>query len=103
MEENVLGLIAEAESRASEIKAQALEQAAKIIAAAEKNAADISRSSEAECAEFREKSQTAAQNKAAADYEKTINDSRAEAASYADSILEYASIHVTDIVGRLTK
>lgn len=103
MEENVLGCIAEAESRAADMKAQAQEKAAKIIAEAEKNAADIARSSEAECAAFREKSQRSAQDKADADYEKKIKESRAEAESYADSLLKCASIHVSDIVGRLTK
>ena len=103
MEENILGLIAEAESRAAEKKAQALEQSAKIIAAAEKSAADIARSSETECAAFREQSQKDAEIKATADYEKAIKESRAEAESYANSLLEFALTHVTDIVGRLTK
>lgn len=103
MEENILEYIAEAESRAAETKAQAFEQAAKIIAAAEKSAADIARSSEQTIAAFREKSQDEAQIKAAADYDKTIKESRAEAASYAENLLKFASIHVTDIIGRLTK
>lgn len=103
MEDNILGYIAEAESRAAEMKAQATEQAAKIIAEAEKCAADIARSSEQECASFRERSLKNAENKAAADYEKAIGESRAAAKSYAESLLKIASIHVSGIVGRLTK
>ena len=103
MEDNILGYIAEAESRAAEMKAQAQEHAASIIAEAEKTAADIARSSERDCASFREESLKRAESKAAADYDKKISDSRAEAQSYAQSVLKFASIHVGSIVGRLTK
>lgn len=103
MEENIIAYIAEAESRAAEIKSAAQEQAAKIVAAAEKNAADIARSSEAECATYREKSLEFAKKKSDGDYQKTIDESRAEATAYADSILKVASNHVTDIIERLTK
>ena len=103
MEDNILGRVAEAESRAAEIKAQALEQAAKIVAEAEKNAADISRSSEKECAAYRERAIDEAQSKAANDYEKSIEESRAEAKNYAASLLKFSSVHVSGIIGRLTK
>lgn len=103
MEENILQSIEKAEKSASEIKAQAQEQAAKIIATAEKKAVDISRSSESECAAFRAKLLKDAEERASADYEKTLKTSRAEAESYADSLLNSASIHVTAIVGRLIK
>lgn len=103
MQENILESIAEAEGRAAEIKARATEQAAKIIAAADKCAADIVRSSETECAELRVNSLKQAESKSAADYEKALSDSRAQAQSYAEGVMKFSSIHVTAIVGRLTK
>ena len=103
MEDNILQSIEKAEKSAADIKAQAQDKATKIIAAAEKSAADISRSSEAECAAYREKALKDAEILAEKNYEKKIQGSRAEAQSYADSLLNVASIHVTAIVGRLVK
>lgn len=103
MQEDILQSIATAESRAAEIKAQANDKAASIIAAAEKSAADIIRSSETQCAELRESSLKQAEEKAADEYAKALSDSRAQAQSYAQSILKYSPTHVGEIVGRLTK
>lgn len=103
MEENIIGLIAEAEERAAAKKAQAQSEAAEIVAAAEKNAQEIAKRSVAECAELREKMIKCAEEKAASDYEKAIGESKADAKDYADSLLNRADSLVLDIVGRLTK
>ena len=103
MEENIIGLIAEAEERAAAKKAQALSEAAEIVAAADSNAQEIARRSVAECAVLRDEMIKCAEEKAAADYDKAIEESRAEAKAYADSHFELASGLVFDIVGRLTK
>lgn len=103
MEENIIGLIAEAEERAAAKKAQALSEAAEIVAAAERNAQEIAKRSSAECAALREEIIKCAEEKAALDYHKAIEESSAEAKAYADSHLERAQNFVLDIVGRLTK
>ncbi|MCH5146535.1 MAG: hypothetical protein J1F61_00845 [Clostridiales bacterium] len=103
MEENILSLIAKAESEAAAKKAQAQTEAAEIIAAAEKKAQEISKSSDSECALLREKTIKDAEEKAALNYEKAIADSYKKAKEYADSHLERAEGFVLEIVGRLTK
>lgn len=103
MEDNIIGLIAEAENKAAAKKVQAQAEAAEIVAAAEKRAQEIAKSSEAECANLRESAIKFAEEKAASDYEKAIAESRAAAKEYADSHFGHASDLVLDIVGRLTK
>lgn len=103
MEENIIGLIAEAEEKAAAKKAQALSEAAEIVAAAEKDAQEISKRSSAECAALRDEIIKCAEENAASDYDKAIEESRSEAKAYADSRLARADSFVLDIVGRLTK
>lgn len=103
MEENIIGLIAEAEQKAAAKKAQALTEAAEIVAAAERDAQEISRRSVSDCAGLREETIKFAEEKAASDYEKSIEESKAEAKAFADSQLELAENLVLDIVWRLTK
>lgn len=103
MEENIIGLIAEAEEKAAAKKAQAQTEAAAIVSAAEKQAQNIAKSSEAECANLREETLKNAEKNAVSDYDKAISESRAEAKAYADRHLERAEGFVLEIVGRLTK
>lgn len=103
MEENIIGLIAEAESKAAAKKAQAQSEAAAIVAAAERDAQEIFRRSAVECAALRDEMIKCAEEKAVSDYEKAIEESMAKAKEYADSHLERADSFVFEIVGRLTK
>lgn len=101
MENNVLELINQAEERAAEIKAKAQEEGAETVAAAEKEAAEIARASEADLRKFRDGEIKSAENRAEAEYEKRIAESRADARGYADRLLESADIFVGEIVGRI--
>lgn len=103
MEENIIGLIAEAEERAAAKKAQALSEAAEIVAAAERDAQEVAKRSAAECAALREEMINCAEEKAASNYKNAIEESSSEAKAYADSHLARAENFVLDIVGRLTK
>ncbi len=103
MEEDVIGIITQAEARAAEIKAKAQAEAAEIIAGAEKKAAEIVKSSELSCAEYRREALAEAEKTAQSDYEKSIADSCAEAKNYADSLIKYSGEYVSGIVGRLVK
>ena len=103
MEENIIGLIAEAEKDAAAKKAEAEETALTIVAAAEKQAQEILKNSEAECAAYRENALKCAAEQAQSDYEKALNDSRQQAKEYADGLLARSDNFVLDIVGRLTK
>lgn len=103
MENNIIGLIAEAESTAAAKKAQALSAAAEIVAAAERNAQEILKRSAVDCANLREEIIRCAEEESASDYNKAIEESSASAKAYADSQLERANGIVLDIVGRLTK
>ena len=103
MENDIINMIAEAEREAAEQKSQAAERAAEIVAAAEKRAAEISKSSEEEIRILGAEMLLAAENRATAEYERALAESRESAAAYAGEILAHADAHVFDIVGRLTK
>lgn len=103
MEENIIILIAEAEQKAAAKKAQALAQAEQIVAAAERDAQEIAKRSVLDCAELRDEIIKSAEDKAAADYESAIENSKAQAKAYADAHLDSANGFVLDIFGRLTK
>ncbi len=103
MEEDVIGIISHAESRAAEIREKAQAEAAQIIAAAEKKAAEIVKSSELSCAEYRREFLAEAEKTAESDYAAAIAKSHADAKKYADDLIEYSGEYVSDIVGRLTK
>lgn len=103
MEENILSSIAEAEERASTIKSRAQSRAAEIVSAAEKQANEIAKALEVECKLLRENGIKSAEERADADYGKAIDFSRADAARYADELIEKSSAYILDIVGRLAK
>lgn len=103
MEENIIGLIAEAESKAAALKAQAQEQAADIVTAAEKRATEIAKTSEKSCKAYGEKMLKAAQMYAQGLYDRTIEKSRADALHYAGERLDRAEPFVNEILERLTK
>lgn len=99
----VIKSITEAEEKAAEIKAKALERAAEIAAEAETKAEDISRKNETDCKLFREGQLKKAEKDAAAEYEKALTDTRAEAKAYADGVLKRTGGVVTEIVRRITR
>ncbi len=103
MEENVIGLIAEAEENAARTKERAEARAAVIAAAAEAEAAQISSASEAECRQLREEGIRNAELAAEEEYGRTLAAARLEAKRYADGLLGHTDGYVADIVGRLTK
>ena len=103
MENNIISLIAEAESTAATKKSQALSESAQIVAAAEKEAQEIAKRSALECAQLREEMIKCAEEKAASDYDRAISDSTAKAKAYADSKLASAENFVLEIVRRLAK
>lgn len=103
MEENIVSLISEAESKAAEIKARAQAQAAEILAAAEKSASETVKRSETACAAVREQILNAAEGEALDQYRQATDKSRAEAMAYAEGLLKRADICVADIIGRITK
>ena len=103
MEENIIQSIAKAEEQAAEMRAQAQAEANKIAADAERSAAEILKNAEGDCVKLREKTIKAAEERAVADYDKAIENSRAEAENYADGLIKSADNLVTDIIGRIVK
>lgn len=103
MEEDVIGLIAQAEAQAAEIKEKAQAEAAEIIAAAEKRAAGIVKESEVFCAQYRVEKFAEAKAEAENAYNAAIMSGKAAAKEYADGIIARSDGDVSDIVGRLLK
>lgn len=103
MDENVIGIISQAEAQAVKIKEEAQAKAAEIIAAAEKQAAEIIRSSEISCAQYRREALETAEKTAESDYAEAISRSRADAKKYADVLISRSDNYVSDIVGRIVK
>lgn len=103
MEENIISLIAETEKKALDIREGARSRAAEIVTAAEKEAMEIAKNSENECAALTGKIVAQAKRDADAAYEETLKKQRAEAAAYADGVLERVESEVAAIVGRIVK
>ena len=103
MEENIIGMIAEAESKAQARKAQAQLRATIIVSEAERTAADIARSSEEACRARKEEGIRNAESEAEAEYRKSLETAREEGAKLAEALLEHTGEYISEIVGRLTK
>ena len=104
MEENIIGFIAEAEEKAASKKNAAESKAAEIVAAAEKRAGEIAKESEGALKRLREDALRGAEERAVTEYRAALEESRADAAAYADKILSANSDEaVAEIVGRLIK
>ena len=101
--EDIIGMIAETEQKASDIKERAKARAAEIVTEAEKRAMEIVKASESECAALSAKIISEANTEADAAYEASLQKSRASATAYADSILEHVEPQVAAVVGRIVK
>ena len=101
--QEIIEKINEAESKAAEIKANALEKAAEIAANAEERAADIDRLAEVDCKALRESSLKAAQEEAQKRYDDEITVNRAKASKYCADRLKDTDKIVNDIVLRITR
>ena len=101
--QEIIEKINEAESKAAEIKANALEKAAEIAANAEERAADIERLAEVDCKALRESSLKAAQEEAQKRYDDEITVNRAKASKYCADRLKDTDKIVNDIVLRITR
>lgn len=101
--QEIIELINEAETKAAEIKANALDKAAEIASAAEERAADIEKLAEAECKALREKSLKNAVEEAQKRYDNEITVNRAKASRYCADRLKDTDKIVSDIVRRVTR
>ena len=104
MEENIIDFIAQAEREAASKKDAAEKNAAEIVAAAERRATEIAKQSEGELKRLREDTLRGAEERASSEYRASLDESRAQAAAYADAALkQYSDEAVSEIVGRLLK
>lgn len=103
MTEEIIRSIAEAESKAVEIRNRASEEAAATAARAEIRAAEIEKSSEEVCKAYRETQLKAAEADAEKEYRAALSEKGEEARRYAERLLEGTDIFVSRIVGRITR
>ncbi len=101
MEEEIIGAIAEAEQRATEIRERAAIRAAEIAAQAEAEAQQIAKASEESCKAYRDAQIAAAEQSSRKAYAETVSARRTEAEDYADEILNKTEVSVVGIVRRI--
>ena len=102
MTEEIMKTIAEAERKATEIKAKATERATQIVKEAEARAVEIEKSSAEVCKAYRETAQKNAEAEAQKQYVATLEKAQAEASEYCRKILNQTEAPVSKIVGRIT-
>lgn len=101
MTEEIIKTIADAESKATEIKALATERAIEMVKNAEKRASEIEKTSAEVCKAYRETSQKNAEADAQNKYVATLEKAKTDAVEYCRKILEKTESPVSKIVGRI--
>jgi vacuolar-type H+-ATPase subunit H len=94
--------IADAETRATEIKSAAVQKAGAIIEEARTKAADFEREQIEVRAKYRDDTLQAAESKSDEEFKKSIEQYKREAKEYADGIASSTDLIVGKIVGRVS-